>query len=167
MIHTARLLLRPVVETDFPEIYRLMSDAEVMKHIRPASDDPEPVRARMADWARYSRENPGLGVFLAEWKEDGAFAGYVVARHVDFDPTSGEYEVGYTLAPEHWGRGLATEITRALTDYLFGRFQPEYVVAFTAEENLASQNVLLKAGFADAGMRDVYGGSREFRLYSH
>jgi ribosomal-protein-alanine N-acetyltransferase len=166
MIETQRLFLRPVVETDFPDIYRLMSDPEVMKHIRPASDDPEPVRTRMGDWERYSLANPGLGVFLAEWKEDGAFAGYVVARHVDFDPATGEYEVGYTLAPEHWGKGLATEITRALSAYLFEHFRPGYVVAFTAVENLASQNVLLKAGFTDVGMRDVYGGSQEFRLYS-
>jgi RimJ/RimL family protein N-acetyltransferase len=166
MIETERLQLRPVVESDFPQIYRLMSDPEVMKHIRPVSDDPEPVRSRMADWARYTADQPGLGVFTAEWKSDGAFAGYVVARHVDFDPATGEYEVGYTLAPEHWGKGLATEITRALSDYLFAHFQPEYVVAFTAFENLASQKVLLKAGFTDAGIRDVYGGSQEFRLHA-
>ena len=164
-IETARIALRPVEDRDFPNIFRLMSDPEVMKHIRPASDDPEDTRKRMADWARYTDAHPGLGVFMAEWKADSAFIGYVVARHVDFDSSSGEYEVGYTLAPEQWGKGAATEITRTLCEYLFDRFGPEYVVAFTATENMASQQVLRKAGFSHIGLRDVYGGSEEYRLY--
>ncbi len=121
-IETARITLRPVEDRDFPNIFRLMSDPEVMKYIRPASDDPEDTRKRMADWARYTDAHPGLGVFMAEWKADSAFIGYVVARHVDFDSSSGEYEVGYTLAPEQWGKGAATEITRSLCEYLFDRF---------------------------------------------
>lgn len=165
-IETTRIRLRPVEDHDFAHIFRLMSDPEVMKHIRPASDDPEDTRKRMADWARYAEAHPGLGVFIAEWKADGAFIGYVVARHVDFDSASGEYEVGYTLAPEQWGKGAATEITRALCAYLFERFGPEYVVAFTDSANVASQQVLTKAGFSHIGLRDVYGGSEEFRLYS-
>lgn len=165
MIETSRLFMRPIAVTDFPEVFRLMSDPEVMKHIRPATDDPEAVRSRMSDWDRYMQANPGLGVFWVEWKADGAFVGYVVARHVDFNPATGEYEVGYTIAPEHWGKGLATEITQGLCAYVFEQFGPHYIVAFTAFDNLPSIHVLKKAGFEDAGERDVYGGSKELRLY--
>ena len=165
-METTRLYIRPILETDFPDIFRLQSDPDVMRHIRPATDDPEVVRIRMAEWMNYSQKQPGLGVFILEWKENRSFVGYVVARHVAFDPTTEEYEVGYTIAPEYWGRGLASEVTPALCDYLFQLKQPEYIVAFTAFENSASQNVLLKSGFTETGTRNIYeGGSKEFRKY--
>lgn len=166
MIETKRLRIRAITEADFPYIFRIQSDPEIMFHIRPAVDDPEIVRSRMADWQKYNLEQPGLGTFAVEWLESGAFAGYVVARHVDFDPASGEYEVGYIIAKEHWGRGVASEVTPALCDYLFRRSYLDYVVAFTAFENTASQQVLLKSGFLETGVRNVYGGDcKEFRRY--
>lgn len=166
MIETTRLRIRPILESDFPDVFRMQSDPEIMRHIRPAVDDPEIVRGRMADWMKYNEENPGLGVFALEWKASGAFAGYAVARHVDYNPATGEYEVGYVIARECWGLGLATEVTRALCAYLFESVRPAYIVAFTALENSASQHVLLKSGFTATGIRKIYDGdSKEFRLY--
>lgn len=166
MTETARLHIRPLLESDFPDVFRLQSDPNVMRYIRPATDDPEVVQGRIAEWIKYAQEQPGLGVFTVEWKENNLFVGYVVARHVNFDPATEEYEVGYTFAPEYWGQGLATEVTLALCDYLFQLIEPEYIVAFTAFENQASQHVLLKSGFTATGTRDIYeGGSKEFRLY--
>lgn len=165
MIETTRLRVRPIVESDFPNVFRIQSDPEIMHHIRPAVHDPEIVRGRMADWMKYNAEHPGLGVFALEWKETGAFAGYAVARHVDYNPATGEYEVGYIIAREYWGLGLATEVTRAMCVYLFESFRPPYIVAFTALENSASQHVLLKSGFTATGIRHIYDGdSKEFRL---
>jgi RimJ/RimL family protein N-acetyltransferase len=165
MIETTRLRARPIVDSDFPNVFRIQSDPEIMHHIRPAVDDPEIVRGRMAYWMKYTAEQPGLGVFALEWKDTGAFAGYAVARHVDYNPATGEFEVGYIIARECWGLGLATEVTRALCVYLFESFQPAYIVAFTAHENSASQHVLLKSGFTAYGTRDIYeGGSKEFRI---
>jgi len=165
-METTRMHIRPILETDFPEVFRLQSDPDVMRHIRPATDDPEVVRARLAEWMNYGLKQPGLGVFILEWKENRAFVGYVVARHVAFDPATEEYEVGYTIAPEYWGQGLASEVTPALCDYLFQLKKPDYVVAFTAFENNTSQKVLLKSGFTETGTRNIYdGGSKEFRIY--
>ncbi len=166
MIETTRLRVRPIVDTDHADLFRLQSDPSVMRHIRPAIDDPQIVRERMAEWEKYGQEQPGLGVFAIEWKENREFAGYVVARHVSFDPATDEYEVGYIITPDFWGQGLASEVTLALCDYLFHFKNPAYVVAFTAFENSASQNVLLKSGFRETGTRNIYdGGSKEFRLY--
>ena len=113
MIETTRLHIRPLVESDFPDVFRMQSDPAVMRYVRPAVNDPEVVRSRMAEWDKYGQEQPGLGVFAVEWKASGAFAGYAVARHVSFDPATGEYEVGYIIAPEYWGQGVASEVTQA------------------------------------------------------
>ncbi len=162
---TARLVVRTLIEADFPHIFRLQSDPASMRYIRTPVRDEAVVRERMVLWEDYRRRVPGLGVFAVEDKADGSFAGYVTARHVDFNPDTGEFEVGYVIVPERWGQGLAGELVPPLCRYLFGLSGAPYIVAFTDPDNLASQRVLLKSGFREVGRRQVYDGeSKEFRL---
>jgi RimJ/RimL family protein N-acetyltransferase len=63
----------------------------------------------------------------------------------------GNIEVGYRLLPEYWGKGLATEGTKALIDYGFKDCKLEKVVAITHPQNKASQKVLLKCGLKQKG----------------
>lgn len=56
-------------------------------------------------------------------------------------------EIGYWIAEPHWGRGLATEATRRLTEYAFARFPFVRLEAGVFEWNPASRRVLEKAGY--------------------
>ena len=99
-------------------------------------------------------------------KENRSFVGYVVARHVAFDPTTEEYEVGYTIAPEYWGRGLATEAGEASIEYARGSLGLKKIVGLVHPENEASANVLTKLGFranGSARLREL--GDQELVLY--
>lgn len=156
LFETPRLLVRPLLETDFADIFRLQSDADVMRYIRPAETDPAAVHARVDKWEIYNREHPGLGVFALEIKESAVFAGYCTARHVDFKPEAGEFEIGYVLMPQLWGQGLVSELVPHLADYLFKVSGALKIVAFTDPDNIASQKVLLKNGFRTAGRRYIY-----------
>lgn len=165
LFQTPRLIARTLLDSDFPHIYRMQSDPDTMRYIRSPVTDEQPVRERIAMWEAYRAKCPGLGVFALENKSDSAFVGYVTARHVDFDPSTGEYEVGYAFAREWWGQGLASEIVPPLSRYLFEISGAEHLVAFTDPENIASQRVLLKSGFREVGTRQVYDGlSKEFWL---
>lgn len=165
IFETPRLLVRTLLDTDFPHVYRMQSDPDAMRYIRAPVTDEQIVRERVAMWDTYRVKCPGLGVFALENKDGGAFVGYVTARHVDYNPASGEYEVGYALAPEWWGQGLASEIVPPLSRYLFEISDAPRLVAFTDPENTASQRVLLKSGFREVGTRQVYEGiSKEFWL---
>lgn len=154
-IETPRLLLRPVAPDDFDFIFMLQGDPELMRYIRPPESDPEVVRKRMTMWLDYARDNPGLGTFIAVWKASGAPVGNCVLRHLDYQPGS-DLEVGYVLLKEYWGRGLATEITKALTERAFAAFQVARLVAVTDPDNQLSQKVLTKCGFQPAGRRFIY-----------
>jgi ribosomal-protein-alanine N-acetyltransferase len=160
-LETPRLHLTLVETSDFDAIWRLQSDPEVMRYIRKAETDREVVRQRLAMWSAYNAANPGFGVVALRLKPDGDFVGYAVLRHVNFQPDQ-EIEVGYTIATEFAGRGLATELTRALTQYAFERLGAPRVVAYTDPENLASQNVLRKCGFHFAGAGTVYSANDAF-----
>ena len=56
-------------------------------------------------------------------------------------------EVGYWLGEPFWGRGLATEALRAVTEYAFRTFDICRLEAGVFEWNPASARVLEKAGY--------------------
>ena len=155
IFNTRRLHLRPYQEADFPHIFRLQSDEETMRYIRPAIRDAAIVLERTVLWLRYAADNPGYGIWTLESIEDHSFIGYSVVRHVEFQPGR-EIEVGYTLAKEHWGKGYATEATEGLMEYAKKNLSVHEMVAYTDETNVASNRVLEKCGFQRKGIERVY-----------
>ncbi|NEQ24341.1 MAG: GNAT family N-acetyltransferase [Microcoleus sp. SIO2G3] len=57
-----------------------------------------------------------------------------------------ETEMGYVLAKEYWGQGLATEAAFAVRDYGFEKLGCDRIVALINPKNIASQNVARKIG---------------------
>jgi RimJ/RimL family protein N-acetyltransferase len=74
----------------------------------------------------------------------GELIGDCAARTDADDPR--QAEIGFTLAPEHQGRGYATEATRALLRYLFGERAKHRVSASCDARNTASARVLERLG---------------------
>ncbi|MEU7819797.1 GNAT family N-acetyltransferase [Catellatospora sp. NPDC049133] len=62
-------------------------------------------------------------------------------------------EVGYWVAPWARRRGVATAVTRAITDWAFGTLGMHRVELLTVPANAASQRVALAAGFTREGVR--------------
>jgi RimJ/RimL family protein N-acetyltransferase len=62
-----------------------------------------------------------------------------------------ELELVYGIAETHWGRGLATELARALVDCAFGELGLAEVRASTDTANSSSVRVLEKLGFSLVG----------------
>ncbi len=59
-----------------------------------------------------------------------------------------EVEIGWTVAADRWGQGLATELGGASVAHAFGPLGLAEVVSFTLPENVASRRVMEKLGFA-------------------
>ncbi len=55
-------------------------------------------------------------------------------------------EIGWRLAFDRWGQGLATEGARAVTRYAFEDLGLDSLVSFTVPENLRSRRVMEKLG---------------------
>jgi hypothetical protein len=66
-------------------------------------------------------------------------------------PRGGSCEIGYDLVPAARGRGLATEAARLVTAFALAQPGVKFVVAHTEPDNVASQGVLQRAGFARDG----------------
>ena len=72
-------------------------------------------------------------------------------------PNSEDFELGYRLRRDQWGKGLATEIALAWVEFARDRLCLPHLVAFTHREHAVSQRVLEKVGFAYTGEAEVYG----------
>jgi RimJ/RimL family protein N-acetyltransferase len=142
VLETERLLLRPIREDDADALFALWSDPEVMRFIgdgKPRTREDTEVRLRRA--LLHWREH-GFGLWALLDKACGFVGGCGVGYfHEMPDP-----ELGYALARFHWGRGLASEaVTRVLRHAFEGLDLPR-VIGVVQVGNVASQNVLLKAG---------------------
>ncbi|QIY90037.1 GNAT family N-acetyltransferase [Chryseobacterium gallinarum] len=58
-----------------------------------------------------------------------------------------QIEIGYTLGENYWGKGLGTEVCKALVEYCLSLQQEKDIVAVTDPDNIGSQKVLTKSGF--------------------
>ncbi|MFN8348542.1 MAG: GNAT family protein [Spirosomataceae bacterium] len=56
-------------------------------------------------------------------------------------------EIGYWLGEPYWGKGIATEAVKEMTEYAFCHFNIHRLYAGVFEYNPASMQVLKKAGF--------------------
>jgi RimJ/RimL family protein N-acetyltransferase len=60
-------------------------------------------------------------------------------------------EIGYWLGEEYWGRGIATDALRAITNHAFDAHSLTRVFAVPFADNVASCRVLEKVGFVREG----------------
>jgi RimJ/RimL family protein N-acetyltransferase len=135
--------LRPVHEDDVPSISRACCDAEIARWLphlpQPyGSDDARSFVAQAIEWRALGREM----TFAIVADSDDELVGMAGVRLSDEPPT-----VGYWMAPEARGRGLASAATRALTAWAFATFGPARIALHAEPENHASLRVAEKCGF--------------------
>ncbi len=142
LLRTDRLVLRPFLEGDAPDVFAYAQLEEWSRYHLPSIpfpyslEDAEAFIASMLDkpwetepnWAIVLREQVigGLGLTLQSP-----------------EPLA---ELGYSLAPAHWNRGLTTEAARAALDYAFYVLPVETVVARADARNTGSWRVMEKLG---------------------
>jgi RimJ/RimL family protein N-acetyltransferase len=147
LLETERLRLRRFTEDDVDNLVELDSDPEVMRYLTGGRPTPvERIRDRgLPLLLREYDRHPGRGVWAAEDRAGGDFLGWFELSAADGgDPT--EAELGYRLRRSAWGRGLATEGSRALVRYGFEVLGLRRIRAETMAVNLASRRVMEKAG---------------------
>ncbi len=60
-------------------------------------------------------------------------------------------EVGFWLGEPFWGKGIATKILTAFTQYVFGNYEIIKIYAYVFSSNPASARVLEKSGYLQEG----------------
>lgn len=149
IIETERLLLREIEWTDENDLFEMDADPQVHLYIenKPVTSIDQ-IREVIRMLQKQYRENG-----IARWavvdkqsKECLGWAGLKYIReplnnHIDF------YELGYRFKRKHWGKGYATESSKAIVDYGFANLDTHAIYAITDIRNTNSKKVLEKLGF--------------------
>jgi ribosomal-protein-alanine N-acetyltransferase len=152
---TERLIVRQYSMDDAGYFFLLNGDEAVTRYIRPAKTREE-CDAFLHENIQYYEANPQYGRWAVDDKITGEFVGSFAIIPV---PGKEQMQLGYSLLPAHWGKGYATELSKAGLEYVFSRTTIDPIYAYTAAPHIASQQVLLKAGFNYIG--DTIEGENE------
>jgi RimJ/RimL family protein N-acetyltransferase len=147
IFETERLLVRPYTEVDQENFFQLNGDAEVMRFIRPIKTKEECEQFLLQVIAA-AIATPLYGRWAVHTKATGEFIGSFAVIPVE---NADQMQMGYALLPQHWGKGYATELTRAGLEYVFSKTPLEVIYGYAEVPNIASQKVLLKCGFKSIG----------------
>lgn len=144
-IRTERLLLRRWREADRLPFQAMNADPRVMEFMPSLLSATE--SDALVDRAQAHFERHSFGPFAVELRDELTFAGFIGLSIPAFDaPFMPAVEVGWRLAFDCWGRGLATEGARAVVRNGFEELGLESIVSFTVFENLRSRRVMEKIG---------------------
>jgi len=147
-LHTDRLILRPLGESDAYAYATVRYHPAVARWLLPADDPLEAARATVERFAEdWKRDGYGpWGLFLRRKDGgEGRLIGHGGLRRLE---EFGETELLYALHPDMWGKGYASELGGASLKHAFDTVGLSLVFAITKPENLSSQGVMKRLGMS-------------------
>jgi uncharacterized protein (TIGR00369 family) len=160
-LETPRLRLRPCTASDVDALLALWTDPLVRRWLWDDTIIERTVVAEIVARSSESFERAGWGQWIVERRNDGAWLG--AAGLAELDPAVGP-ELLYAFHPPHWGRGYATEASRALLRHAFEALGFARVPGRTDAPNRESIRVLERLGMQYDGTRQA--GGRPTVCYS-
>jgi shikimate kinase len=144
---TERLVLRRLQESDVDNLVELDSDPRVMRYLTGGKPTPrERIQKRvLPNMINDNDRVPGCGCWAAIEKSTGSFIGWF-ALHAPEGGSGEEAELGYRLKAEAWGKGYATEGSRAVIHKAFTEHGITRVFAQTMAVNQPSRRVMERLG---------------------
>jgi RimJ/RimL family protein N-acetyltransferase len=144
-LDTPRLRLRAWRDSDLEPFAALNADPEVTRYVTgPLTREHS---NQLAIRIRAGWDEHGFGLWAAELRDETRTIGFIGLSVPAFLPAVlPAVEVGWRLARDVWGRGLASEGGRASLDHAFGTLRLERVVSIIHPENAASRRVAEKLG---------------------
>jgi len=141
-LETERLILRRFTDADRSDLFALHNDPDVMRFLNGGTPTSREEIAR-----EYDAHFDGGGYWIAIEKPIGEFVGWF-SFHPTEDRDPDEFELGYRLRTSAWGKGYATEGSRALIRKGFIEMGVRRVWAQTMAVNTRSRRVMEKAGLS-------------------
>ena len=154
ILEPPRTWSRPFKITDAKAAFRWLGDPDVMRYVLVGGDRTvDDTRARVRHYMEHQKRY-GFSRWIVFEKETGEAIGDAGFFHMQ-DLT--RVELGYFLARNRWGRGLATEIAAAWLKAGFEKLGFQRVFALSHPDNSPSLRVMQKVGFSFLHTEVLYG----------
>lgn len=168
IIETDRLILRPFQLEDFKAVYEFGSNEEVNKYTGDVLIESLDVAKELIEkvWL-YDYQTYGYGRLATIYKPDNKLIGFAGLKYL---ASMEETDIGFRFLPEYWGKGIATESSKAILKHGFNLLKLKRIIGIAMPENIASNKVLERVGLelykvdeyeGDAGVYNWYKLERE------
>ena len=157
-LRTPRLELRQATDRDLDELASLAAagvhEADVQPFAFPWTDASPADRARgtiQHQWSRRAAWTPGNWTLAFVVVHDRAVVGTQAVSARDFAILR-EVATGSWLGQSHQGQGIGTEMRAAVLHLAFAGLGAQYATSGAFTDNVSSQGVSRKLGYADDGI---------------
>ncbi len=149
-LSTERLILREFEEDDWPDVLAYQSDPLYLRYYAWTDRTNEEVKDFVQMFINQQHAQPRIKFQLAmTLKSEDRLIGNCGVR-MDA-PDAHEADIGYELASQYWGQGLATEAAREMMRFGFTHFGLHRIWSYCIAENAGSARVLKKIGMQYEG----------------
>ncbi|GAE29342.1 GNAT family N-acetyltransferase [Halalkalibacter hemicellulosilyticus] len=143
-IETERLILRELSTSDIQNVYEIVRQDLVGLGLRAGKgmslkETAKYVNKFLEHWDRF-----GFGVFGLLDKTTGTFVGHCGLRYIE---GTNDVEILYALESNQWGKGYATEASKASIRYAFEILKVSKLTARVKLANYRSKKVIERMGF--------------------
>jgi ribosomal-protein-alanine N-acetyltransferase len=143
ILETKRLFLRKFTPEDIDWQARMYADINVMKFLGKGITLTTEQTKKTLEWKISFYEKNGFGEGVIVQKDT-----YEPIGHCGFGylPDKSDIELAYALTESSWGKGFATEISKAVLEYGFNNLGMKRIVAMVYPQNSPSIHVIEKTG---------------------
>lgn len=143
---TQHLRVRRFENSDAEGLYKNHLEEEIKQWISNESyADLEETQEAIAFYQACVDKGQLPYVLAIELKETGELIGDTGVNEVEGAP--GEVEIGYSICKKYSGRGFATEVVLAMTDFVVNNFDVKVLYGRVMHGNNASVRIMEKCGF--------------------
>ncbi len=143
VIETERLILDSWESRDWEELRPIATDVEVMRFITGGAPWPDELIRSFVDRQISTLSGHGFCRWKLIEKSTGAMIGFCGVGFWRDSPTP---EIGWWLARQCWGKGLATEAARAALRHVFEQIGLDRIISIAMPANTASTRIMRKLG---------------------
>lgn len=149
VLETERLTLRKMTMHDAADVYHYARDREVARHVLWEAHQSVWESRAYIRFLLYQYRNGEPGSWGIVLKETGRVVGTI--GYMSYNADNSTVEIGYSLAREHWGKGLMTEALDAVIGETFRVLKLHRIEAMHFTDNPASGRVMAKCGMQHEG----------------
>jgi RimJ/RimL family protein N-acetyltransferase len=143
-IETKRLILKPLQENDFDDMFKTVSDTRVVEGMEwDLLIDP---RKHVEGFVQ--QVNSGAYWTIHKKKTDEYIGIYILLNYIDKKKGNVKYsQICTALLPKYWGNEFCTEITEKILHFAFLGIKTPWICANQLHINPSAGKVLQKCGF--------------------
>ncbi len=148
-LNTQRILLRQLRQDDFAALKEYEGNSQTYRFEKNVLDDAA-IQAHIDRALAWSLEHPRINYYFAITLRPEDIVRGQVSLCLNFSDIR-EWEIGWRLHYQYWGKGYATEAAGRVLAFAFEELGAHRVVAFCNVQNLASVRVMEKLGMLRDG----------------